>query len=92
MKPVSVPLALHALDPVAPDAVFDAIGESCVELLLPMARQVRALAIGQVLKVVTDDPAAREDLGAWCRMTGHELLDIVKGDGVSCYFIRRGAR
>ena len=49
-------------DPRAPAASFDAIGRACVELLLPMANQVRALEVGQVLKVTTDDPAASEDL------------------------------
>jgi radical SAM protein with 4Fe4S-binding SPASM domain len=90
MKPVFALAVTPTTDPITADAVFDAIGESCVELLLPMARQVRALAHGQVLKVVTDDPAAREDLGAWCRMTGHVLLHTVKGDGYGSYFIQRG--
>jgi TusA-related sulfurtransferase len=77
-------------DPYAATASFDAIGESCVELLLPMAKMVRALQPDQILKVVTDDPAAREDLGSWCRMTGNELLERVKGKGADTYFIKRG--
>ncbi|HWQ13207.1 MAG TPA: PqqD family peptide modification chaperone [Roseiflexaceae bacterium] len=87
----SRPVQVAAPNPVPPDAVFDAVGERCVELLLPMSRQVRALRPGQVLKVLSDDPTAREDLDAWCRMTGHELLAAVKGDGASSFFIRRGA-
>ncbi len=70
-------------------AVFDGMGQACVDLLLAMARQVKALAPGAILKVVTDDPAAREDLAAWCRMTGHELADTVKGKGYASYYIRR---
>ena len=42
---------------------------------------VRSLEPGQVLKVVTDDVAAREDLGSWCRMTGNDLIDRIKGEG-----------
>lgn len=85
--PVGVPVIadLHA-----PAASFDAIGHACVELLLPMAKMVRGLAPGQILKVVTDDVAAREDLGSWCRMTGNELVERVKGDGCESYYIRRG--
>ena len=41
-------------DPHKPTANFDAIGHSCVELLLPMAKMVRALEPGQMLKIVTD--------------------------------------
>ena len=72
------------------DETFDAIGQSCVELLLPMAKQVKALAEGAVLRVVTDDPAAREDLGAWCRMTGNELVAVEPKEGYASYFVRRG--
>ena len=52
--------------------------------------QVRVTAPGQVLKVTTDDPAASEDLSSWCRMSGNELVDRVKGDGFEKYYIRRG--
>jgi radical SAM protein with 4Fe4S-binding SPASM domain len=69
---------------------FDAIGRACVELLLPMAKLVRALDPGQVLEVKTDDPAAREDLASWCRMSGNELADRVKGSGFESFYIRRG--
>jgi TusA-related sulfurtransferase len=71
-------------------ASFDAIGRACVELLLPMATRVRALAPGQILKVATDDAAAREDLSSWCRMTGNEFVERIKGDGFDNYYIRRG--
>ena len=71
-------------------ASFDAIGHACVELLLPMAKRVRALAPGQILKVATDDAAAREDLSSWCRMTGNDFLERTRGDGFDNYYIRRG--
>lgn len=69
-------------------AVLDGMGQACVELLLTMAQQVRALPPGEILKVVTDDLAAREDLGAWCRMTGNELAGVVKGKGYANYYVR----
>ena len=72
------------------DDVFDGMGQSCVDLLLPLAKTVKGLEKGCVLKVVTDDVAAHEDLGAWCRMTGHELLSIVKHPTYWSYFVRRG--
>jgi radical SAM protein with 4Fe4S-binding SPASM domain len=77
-------------DPHNPTASFDAVGHSCVDLLLPMSKMVRALAPGQVLRIQTDDIAAREDLASWCRMTGNELVDRVKADGLDNYYVRRG--
>jgi radical SAM protein with 4Fe4S-binding SPASM domain len=84
------PSAAHAN--LQEKAVFDGMGQACVELLLTMAQQVRAMEPGEILKVVTDDPAAREDLGAWCRMTGNELAGVVKGKGYANYYVRRTER
>ncbi len=93
VEPAAAAPRLASGEPTAPpfDAHFDAIGETCIELLLPMAKMVKALPPGQILKVVTDDIAAREDLAAWCRMTGHELVYTQKNQGYASYFIRRGA-
>jgi tRNA 2-thiouridine synthesizing protein A len=35
---------------------------------------VQGLRAGEVLKLLCRDPGAREDLPAWCRITGHRLL------------------
>jgi len=83
-------LAEAVADPHQPAGTFDAIGQTCIDLLLPMAERMRALEVGSVLRVTTDDLAAGEDLAAWCRMTGNELVDRSKADGYSNYYIRRG--
>jgi len=36
------------------------------------------LAIGDVLEVLADDPAAEEDLKAWAKRTGQKILKIDK--------------
>jgi len=78
-------------DPFQPTTDFDAIGQSCIDLLLPMAEQVRSLEVGEILRVSTDDLAASEDLASWCRMTGNEFLGRRKAKGYSNYYIRRGS-
>jgi tRNA 2-thiouridine synthesizing protein A len=45
----------------------------CGELVLELRNRARA-APGKVLKLIALDQGAQEDLPAWCRMTGHELL------------------
>jgi len=34
------------------------------------------LAIGEILEVLADDPAAEEDLKAWARRAGQKILEI----------------
>ncbi len=58
---------------VGEDAVWDAGELGCGELVLGLRKRLHAMP-GRVLKVVALDPGAPEDLPAWCRMTGHELL------------------
>lgn len=69
------------------DAIFDGGDRRCGELVLAVKLAVERLAAGQVLMLVCRDPAAREDLPAWCRITGHRLLG---GDGTTFYIQRKG--
>jgi tRNA 2-thiouridine synthesizing protein A len=40
--------------------------------------------------VEADDPAARPDIAAWCRMRGHEYLGESRAaDGTPSYRVRR---
>jgi tRNA 2-thiouridine synthesizing protein A len=37
--------------------------------------KVAELQIGDILEVVCTDPGALNDIPAWCRINGHEVLD-----------------
>jgi tRNA 2-thiouridine synthesizing protein A len=60
--------------PVA-DVEWDAGDLGCGELVLQLMLRMKAMPPGQVLKLVALDPGAPADLPAWCRMTGHTLLE-----------------
>ncbi len=53
---------------------WDAGDMGCGELVLQLRTRMRALGPGAVLRLVALDPGAREDLPAWCAMTGHTLV------------------
>jgi TusA-related sulfurtransferase len=57
-----------------PDRVVDGLGDGCATLTPRIAAAMRELATGDVLAVLTDDPAAPDDLGAWSRLTGHDIV------------------
>ncbi|MEO6710125.1 MAG: sulfurtransferase TusA family protein [Planctomycetota bacterium] len=46
----------------------------CGELVLELRFRMADLPPGAQLHLIAEDPGAREDLPAWCRMTGHLLL------------------
>ena len=48
----------------------------CGDLVWELRQQFRRVAGGKTVRIVTSDPGAPLDLPAWCRMTGHELIDV----------------
>lgn len=81
---------------VAVDAEIDCRGLPCPAPVLALAKAARSrgdAAPGTVLAVVAEDPAARVDVPAWCRMRGHDYLGAdAAPDGVARHVVRlRGA-
>jgi len=67
-------------DLTQPDAVLDAPGQACTTLTPLIKQHLTALQSGDVLEVRTDDPAAREAVPAWSRLTGNPLLSAAEQD------------
>lgn len=47
---------------------------SCGELVLKLRLQLRAMAPKEILHLTSYDISAREDIPAWCGLTGHRLI------------------
>jgi tRNA 2-thiouridine synthesizing protein A len=70
--------------------IIDARGRRCPLPVLDLARQIDQLDVGATVTVEADDPAARPDIAAWCRMRGHEYVgEQVAQDGTPAYVVRR---
>lgn len=52
---------------------WDAGDMGCGELILLLKVRMRQVPAGEILELIATDPGAREDLPAWCRMTGYRL-------------------
>lgn len=87
-QPTGSPV-LHA------DAVLEMLGTAgapgatCAALTPAIKAKLRDLAAGQVLEVRVDDPGAREDIAAWCRLAGHELLAVQDTPDYTRYFLSK---
>ena len=65
-------------------------GLVCPAPIIELARHIGDVEPGELLGVVATDAAARVDVAAWCRMTGHEYVgDEPAEDGVPRYVVRR---
>lgn len=54
--------------------VLDCRGQRCPLPIIALARRLPQLPVGAVLRVLADDPAAHNDIRAWCRMRAHEFV------------------
>ncbi|WP_226667993.1 sulfurtransferase TusA family protein [Microbulbifer aggregans] len=52
----------------------DARGLPCPQPLLAMRRGLKTLSPGSQLHLIATDPASREDIRSFCRLTGVSLL------------------
>lgn len=63
---------------------------STCSLLTPMIKsRLSEIRAGQVLEVRVDDPAARGDVEAWCRLSGNTLLKMVDDGQVLRFFVKK---
>ncbi|MEE8619053.1 MAG: sulfurtransferase TusA family protein [Dehalococcoidales bacterium] len=60
--------------------ILDCIGLYCPMPILKTRQEIDKLALGEVLEVWADDPAAEEDLKAWAKRSGQKILEIEKTD------------
>ena len=59
-------------------------------LLILILQAIKRLDSGNILEIRSTDAGVREDLPAWCRMTGHMLLAEQEGELHNRYFVRKG--
>lgn len=71
------------------DLVLDCLGRPCPVPVVELARALRDAPAGTVVEVVSDDPAARLDVPAFCRMRGHEFLGEVPHERGTGLRVRR---
>jgi tRNA 2-thiouridine synthesizing protein A len=75
--------------PIAADATVDLGQTGCGDLTPAIRGRIRELQTGQVLEVISEEPAAREGIPAWSRLTGNELLATINESGRTRFFLRK---
>lgn len=68
---------------------YDATGLLCPLPVLRANRKLRELPTGGLLTVRATDPAAVQDFPAFCRQTGHELVEARRDGDVLVFVIRK---
>ncbi len=74
---------------VNPDKTLDASGLSCPLPIVKTKKEIDTLSSGQVLKIISTDPGSKNDMVAWCKRTGNELLDSAEEGGKFLFYVKK---
>ena len=71
------------------DDTLDCKGLMCPMPIVKLAKKMKEFPVGKVLELISDDIGSKEDIPAWCKRTGNELVDMKEDKGVFYYYIKR---
>ena len=75
-----------------PDVTFDGGDLDCGNgLLLLIRKHIDPLPRGGLLEIMSTEGSVREDLPAWCRMTGNELVSTAPAGTGTSFLVCKGA-
>ena len=76
--------------PRKPDAALDLCGYRCPIPVLKARKRLAAMAAGEELEVIANDPPVAIDMPHFCNEAGHTLMCTTERDGTLVFLIRKG--
>ena len=74
---------------VNPDRQIDCTGLFCPMPIVRTREAMAQMTAGQVLEMLSDDPASDPDMRSWAQNTGNELLEVTRDGAVYRFVIRK---
>ncbi len=74
---------------IIPTKTIDVRGLFCPEPVFRTKIEMDKLGVGNILKIVADDPDAEEDITRWVDRNGHELVNLIKEDSNLIFLIKK---
>ncbi|MFF9805433.1 cysteine desulfurase/sulfurtransferase TusA family protein [Streptomyces coeruleorubidus] len=69
--------------------VVDSLGRRCPIPVIELAKVIGDVPVGGLVRVLSDDEAARLDIPAWCEMRNQEYVGEEPADKGTAYLVRR---
>ncbi|MCL3993691.1 cysteine desulfurase/sulfurtransferase TusA family protein [Streptomyces lavenduligriseus] len=73
----------------AQELVVDSLGKRCPIPVIELAKVFGGVPVGGLVRVLSDDEAARLDIPAWCQMRGQEYVGEEPAERGTAYLVRR---
>lgn len=73
------------------DQLLDCKGMQCPLPIVKTKKMIDSMDVDQILKMISTDPGSINDMAAWSRRTGHELLESITNNGEFIFYVRKAA-
>lgn len=73
----------------AGELLVDSLGKRCPIPVIELAKVFGEVPVGGLVRVLSDDEAARLDIPAWCQMRGQEYVGEEPAERGTAYLVRR---
>ncbi len=64
----------------------------CPNLIIAVIHELKQMPQGHILQVIAADLNAPSNIAAWCRQSGHPLLEMYEENGRFVFFLQRLAQ
>lgn len=71
------------------DKEVDARGLNCPLPILRCKKGLSDMQAEQTLKIMATDPGSVKDFAAFCKQTGHELIQLDEEEGLFTFYIKK---
>ena len=72
-----------------PDKQIDCTGLFCPMPIVKTREAIRQMAVGQLLRMLSDDPSSDPDMRSWAQITGNELVEVTRDGGIYRFLVRK---
>ncbi|MBI4014302.1 MAG: sulfurtransferase TusA family protein [Candidatus Rokubacteria bacterium] len=71
------------------DRSLDCVGLFCPMPIVKTREAMKTMTVGQILEMVSDDPASEADMKSWAKRTGNDLLAVTKDGPIHRFLVRK---
>ena len=71
------------------DRSLDCLGLFCPMPIIKTREAMTTMTVGQLLEVLSDDPASDADMQSWAHRTGNELVAVAKDGSIYRFLVRK---
>jgi tRNA 2-thiouridine synthesizing protein A len=71
------------------DAKLDCFGLLCPMPIIQTEKKMKEMNVGEVLEIISTDKGIKEDMPAWCRMTGQEYVGLEEEEEIIRVYVRK---